>query len=81
MSTKMLWLSIGMHIGWNFFQGPIFGFSVSGHKKISLLKHISTSDKEYITGGEFGPEGSILIIPIIVLTLIVMRWYSAKFYR
>jgi membrane protease YdiL (CAAX protease family) len=81
LSTKMLWLSIGMHVGWNFFQGPIFGFAASGHKKATLLQHTLNSDKQYLTGGEFGPEGSILIIPILMLTLLIMKWYSEKFYK
>ena len=74
--TKMLWLSMGMHIGWNFFQGPIFGFAASGHKKTTLLDIYLISDKEWLTGGEFGPEGSVLIIPIILIALLVMNWYS-----
>ena len=78
LSTKMLWLSMGMHIGWNFFQGPIFGFGASGHQSATLLQHTFVSDKEYLTGGAFGPEGSILILPILIATLFVMRWYARK---
>ncbi|MBO6880521.1 CPBP family intramembrane glutamic endopeptidase [Winogradskyella sp.] len=81
LSTKMLWLSIGMHIGWNFFQGPIFGFAASGHKKATLLTHSFTSNKEYLTGGEFGPEGSVLIIPILISTILIMKWYSKNFHH
>ncbi|MBK8984261.1 MAG: CPBP family intramembrane metalloprotease [Ignavibacteria bacterium] len=76
LATKMLWLSIGMHIGWNFFQGPIFGFAASGHKKATVINQTIISNQEYLTGGEFGPEGSILIIPILILALFVMRWYG-----
>ena len=76
LATKMLWLSIGMHIGWNFFQGPVFGFAASGHKKAVVINQTIISDQEYLTGGEFGPEGSILIIPILILALFVMRWYG-----
>jgi len=81
LSTKMLWLSMGMHIGWNFFQGPIFGFAASGHKKATLLQHSFLSDRQYLTGGEFGPEGSIFIIPVLILTIFVMKWYSVKFFK
>ena len=81
LGTKMLWLSMGMHIGWNFLQGPIFGFAASGHKKQSLFLHDFTSNKDYLTGGEFGPEGSILILPILFVTLGLMTWYSNKLYR
>ena len=80
LTTKMLWLSMGMHIGWNFFQGPIFGFAASGHKSPTLLTHNTLSDKVYLTGGEFGPEGSILIIPVLILTIMAMKWYSQKYY-
>ena len=80
LSTKMLWLSMGMHIGWNFFQGPIFGFAASGHESATLITHSLNSEKDYLTGGAFGPEGSILILPILVLTLVVMRWYANRNY-
>ena len=81
LSTKMLWLSMGMHIGWNFFQGPVFGFAASGHKNSTVFTHVFTSDKAYLTGAEFGPEGSVLILPILIGALIIMRRYANKFYR
>lgn len=80
LSTKILWLSMGMHMGWNFFQGPIFGFAASGHKNVTLIQHTFTSPKTYLTGGDFGPEGSILIIPILIITLLIMKWYANKYY-
>ena len=76
--TKMLWLSMGMHIGWNFFQGPIFGFAASGHRKASVIDITIISNNDWLTGGEFGPEGSVLIIPIIFLALFAMRVYSKR---
>ena len=78
LSTKMLWLSMGMHMGWNFFQGPIFGFAASGHKKATLIDLTITSNIDWLTGGEFGPEGSVIVIPIILIALFIMNWYSKK---
>ena len=75
LSTQMLWLSMGMHIGWNFFQGPIFGFAASGYRHSTLIK-LTPTGQNWLTGGAFGPEGSILIIPIIVLALAIIRWWA-----
>jgi len=74
LATGQLWLSMGMHIGWNFFQGPIFGFAASGHEKSTLLQH-STEGANWLTGGSFGPEGSLLILPILLFALVAMyKW-------
>ncbi|HAS46124.1 MAG TPA: hypothetical protein DCS93_36925 [Microscillaceae bacterium] len=78
LSTQMLWLSMGMHIGWNFFQGPVFGFAASGHTQVTLVK-LKLLGPNWLTGGAFGPEGSVLIIPMIILALVAMRWWVSKF--
>lgn len=75
--TNMLWLSMGMHMGWNFFQGPVFGFHASGHEMITVIKQADLGPG-YLSGGDFGPEGSLLIIPIIFLVLWIMRLYSRR---
>lgn len=54
LRTGQLWLSMGMHAGWNFFQGPLLGFTVSGMKTQSIIKQ-TVSREEWITGGSFGP--------------------------
>lgn len=77
LSTGQLWLSIGMHTGWNYFQGPIFGYAASGHKAPGLIEQIAKGP-DWLSGGEFGPEGSVLIIPIIGLAIFIMRWWGNK---
>jgi membrane protease YdiL (CAAX protease family) len=79
LSTKLLWLPIGMHIGWNFFQGPVFGFAASGHKMATLF-NVTQNGPDWLTGGEFGPEASIIVIPIVIGTLFVIRWWAQKQY-
>jgi membrane protease YdiL (CAAX protease family) len=37
LRTRQLWLPIGLHIGWNFFEGTIFGFQVSGLSDMPAL--------------------------------------------
>jgi membrane protease YdiL (CAAX protease family) len=77
LRTGQLWLSIGMHAGWNFFQGPILGFSVSGLDSESLIKH-TISGPNWMTGGSFGPEAGIVVVPVVLLALMVMFLWTAK---
>jgi membrane protease YdiL (CAAX protease family) len=77
LRTGQLWLSMGMHAGWNFFQGPVFGFSVSGLTSESLIHH-SLSGEGWITGGPFGPEAGIVVIPAVILGLIVMGFWTSR---
>jgi len=73
--TGQLWLSIGLHIGWNFFEGNIFGFPVSGLMTTRLIHHHSTGP-EWITGGAFGPEAGLIIIPAMALGVFIIRRYT-----
>jgi hypothetical protein len=64
--TGSLWISIGLHIGWNFFEGPVFGFPVSGLETTALLIHSDTGPA-LITGAAFGPEAGFIVLPIMAL--------------
>lgn len=71
--TKNLWFPVGLHWSWNLFQGPIFGFEVSGINFKSFFEQ--TILKENIwTGGLFGFEGSILATFIIVIATFVILY-------
>jgi len=76
--TKNLWFPISLHLFWNFLQGPVLGYSVSGQKIDSLLK-LKRIGNETINGGEFGFEGSIICTVItIVSIIIIMTYYNKK---
>lgn len=78
LGTGLLWLSMGMHIGWNFFQGPVFGYAASGHvEKATVLSH-RTSGPDWLTGGQFGPESSLLTVPVVLLALLAMRIWMRR---
>lgn len=75
LRTKQLWLPIGLHLGWNFFEGTVFGFPVSGQYSYQLIRQ-STSGPELITGGAFGPEGGLILLPILLLGTAGIYWYT-----
>ena len=77
LCTRQLWLSMGMHAGWNFFQGPIFGFAVSGRESFALIKHESLGPN-WITGGAFGPEAGVIAAPAILFGLFFIAWRYPK---
>jgi hypothetical protein len=75
LRTRQLWLSIGLHIGWNFFEGPVFGFTVSGIDFFRIT-HLSVSGPAAWTGGAFGPESGLVILPAIAFGGLLVFFYS-----
>ncbi len=70
-----LWMCIGYHISWNYFQGNVFGFPVSGNDTGgSIIKTFFTEDN-LINGGGFGPEGGFAVTAVIVLGFFYTKWY------
>jgi uncharacterized protein len=63
MLTRRLWLPIGIHAGWNFTQGGLFGVPVSGLTSHGLLD-ASLSGPVWLSGGEFGAESSVVAIVV-----------------
>jgi CAAX protease family protein len=61
-ATSRLWLPIGLHIGWNFTEGALFGMSVSGGKMSGGMLQGSLQGPRVLTGGQFGPEASIVAV-------------------
>lgn len=61
--------AIGIHFGWNFTQGILLGYKVSGINTPGVLKAKPIGDS-YISGGIFGIEGSIICTITILILLI-----------
>jgi len=70
-----LWMPIGFHLSWNFFQGPVFGFNISGLKIDGILKPIYIDNSIKYTGGDFGLEGSFLTTIVSVFFLLAIFFY------
>ena len=77
---QTIWVPIGMHWGWNYIQGNIFGCSVSGQATgLTPLITPSISGPDILTGGEFGPEASIITIVIgIAISIVYTVLYIKK---
>lgn len=73
-ATERLWLPIGLHVGWNFTEGSLFGMSVSGNSTTNGVLQGSLSGSRLMTGGAFGPEASIVaVIVCLVAALYFLR--------
>ena len=74
--TDQLAMPIGIHITWNFFQGNVFGFPVSGTSaNETTFIAVHQGGPELWTGGAFGPEAGLLgLAAILVGSLLVVWW-------
>jgi hypothetical protein len=79
MATRSLWFVSGLHTAWNFLQGPVFGFNISGSNiATESLLTPSIQGPELLTGGAFGIEASLIAV-LIGLALGV--WLVARVAR
>lgn len=70
--TKSLWFPIGMHLTFNFSQGNLFGFRVSGEEVDSWIS-ITQTGNTFINGGQFGAEGSLVTFLIVSMTAFLLH--------
>jgi hypothetical protein len=75
LRTRRLWLPVGLHIGWNFFESTVLGFPVSGMKLFRLVEH-TVEGPELFTGGAFGPEAGLVLLPALALGAILVYYYT-----
>ncbi len=73
--TRQLWLSIGLHLGWNFFEGSVFGFPVSGLQLFQLMRQRAIGPT-LLTGGAFGPEAGLVVLPALALGTLLVWLYT-----
>jgi membrane protease YdiL (CAAX protease family) len=77
-ATRNLWVPIGLHFGWNFAEGAIFGTDISGESAPQGLLHSALSGPTAISGGQFGPEGSVYTLVAGVLLTIAFLWLASR---
>ena len=73
IDTKNVWGSCGLHAAWNFAQGNIYGFNVSGvSSSTGTLMSFTSKGTDILTGGAFGPEASIFATVVLLIGIIVL---------
>lgn len=78
LKTDTIWDIGGIHGAWNFAQGNLFGVLVSGQSSgTSIMKFTPQGNQDWLSGGSFGIEGSI-VSSIILFLLIVYLAYQLK---
>ena len=79
LRTDNVWGIIGLHAAWNFSQGNIYGFSVSGTGvDAAVLNFIPKSEWSWLTGGVFGAEASIFSSLILLLAVFYLLFKIKK---
>lgn len=76
--SRNLWLPIAIHFAWNFMQSGIFGAATSGNEKTNSLLTTHFTGPEIITGGAFGPEGTIQAIIFCLIATIILMTLNTK---
>ena len=77
-ATRNLWIPIGLHFGWNVAAGGIFGVAVSGNGASQGLLEAPTSGPVALSGGTFGPEGSLIAVLAGVVLTVVFLWLAKR---
>ena len=78
LKTDTVWGVAGIHGAWNFAQGNLFGILVSGQPSgTSLMTFLPQGNQDWLSGGSFGIEGSIMT-SLVLLLLIVYLAYQLK---
>jgi Predicted metal-dependent membrane protease len=80
LKSGNIWMCIGYHITWNYFQGYVYGFKVSGTDSSGIITTI-TKTNNFWNGGAFGPEGGLFVTIIIILGIffVINYYHNSKF--
>lgn len=74
MQTRSIWFPYGIHVGWNLGTAVVVGVPVSGIDTVSVLK-TQLQGPEFISGGIYGPENSIVGTLVFITGAVVIRYW------
>ena len=74
-----IWAIGAIHTAWNFAQGNMFGFNVSGTPKLpSVLEAVDAGFGSILSGGEFGLEGGLGATVVLLTALLLALLMPGK---
>lgn len=76
--TGELAIPLGLHLTWNYAQGVIYGFPVSGIRVGVALVETELTGPTLLTGGRFGPEAGLLGVGAVLLGTGLIAWWAHR---
>lgn len=74
--TRNLCFPISLHLFWNWIQGPILGYQVSGNDFGTSLLTLHLPEENVLNGGAFGFEGSLICTVLMIIFTILIVWWG-----
>lgn len=77
LKTRRLALPMGLHLGWNWAQGSLLGFGVSGTMDVrGWVTPVFDGRPEWLTGGPFGLEASLPCAVLCVVAIVGLSFWK-----
>lgn len=70
-----IWMPVGYHIMWNYVQGSVFGFNVSGIDFESMMTAEHLNQDQLLSNVDFGLEGGIITTVFVLLGFLAVAWF------
>jgi len=75
--TGSLWWAIGFHMAWDWAQSFLYGVPDSGFLSAGRLFNTHPTGNPLLSGGKTGPEGSVFVIPTLILVMVIVRFTTS----
>ncbi len=78
LRTRALWFGWGLHFAWLAAIGLLFGQPLAGSRQASSVIHTYADGPTWLTGGEYGPEASVVAVLVLWIALPLTVWLTRR---